>query len=143
MTELEKSVCADRESVACNGCKYRTGRTDYGCDYIGQTGRSRLKAIREIEDRTGKRPERCPVREDRRKAAAPRAAWEKPEKAAGPDPVDVDAVRKMAARGLSDKKIGDALGVTRNVILNVRKRNQIPAGVPSKGGWTSRACISG
>jgi hypothetical protein len=48
-------------------------------------------------------------------------------------PEAVEAIRSMAASGLSDRLIGERLGRSRDAICQARRRYGIPAARPRKG----------
>lgn len=129
-------------NMECSSCIYQSRQPGYGCDYIGKTGRSKVKAFREVEMRTGRKPEQCPVRATKREKVRLDRAQKEQAKASKMDTLHVDAIQEMAERGMSDGKIAEELGVARKTIFRARKKHRIPAGIPPKGGWTSRACIS-
>jgi DNA-binding CsgD family transcriptional regulator len=47
-------------------------------------------------------------------------------------PERVEAIRQLAASGLNDREIGALIGISADAVLKTRKRNGIPAGVPSE-----------
>jgi hypothetical protein len=48
----------------------------------------------------------------------------------------VEAIRRLAARGLPDNQIGDRVGLEQHAVLKQRVRNGIPAGVNRPGTTT-------
>lgn len=134
-------------------CKYRFGETGGGnCDYIGMTGRSRVKAVYELrgvkrmtreqlEKEPLLRPENCPVFEKRARG------WEKPKpkaialpgsrirkkkeprKAHNKGAFGFDTIRALQGyqEGLNDLQIAERVGTRRSNIYWWRKVNDLPA----------------
>lgn len=118
--------------MECERCIYRSRSYSYICDYISQTGNSKIKAIREAEMRHGRKPDHCPVMATKRGKAKQNQTKMEQVNAKKKDALNVEAIREMAGRGMSDRSIAEELGVVRKTILRARKKHQIPAGFPQK-----------
>jgi transcriptional regulator with XRE-family HTH domain len=47
-------------------------------------------------------------------------------------PERIEAIARLAASGLNDSEIGARIGISADAVLKTRRRNEIPAGVPSE-----------
>lgn len=140
-----------RKSCA-RACKYRCSpERGGGCDYLGMTGKSRLKAVydllgverlteRQLQKEPLLRPKNCPVFEprprgfvkqgpknialpgSRRKEKAPRRAHNK-----GVYSFDTVQAMRLYQQGLNDQQIAMAVGTQRSNIFWWRKVNGLEA----------------
>lgn len=137
----------------CDGCIYKTNfgsvlSSEKMCAYILITGKSRSLICKSGDGCTAKK-EKALLAESKKKTMTEKPEQKEkvlstPKKQIArnngveknrKEPMikkpkyDIDGIRKMAENGMSDREIGEKIGLGSNGVWHIRKQNNIPAGI--------------